>query len=258
MSCILCDTQSSEISFDTAAALLTNTILGYDNRDLEIILSAIALSIQVSHIAYVRLTPDKSPDANLFSAAVATYSKMWQRRYFEKQYALIDPVISHGKNAVLPFDWQEFARDDPVVLEFFSDARRHGVGSDGLSIPVRNRRGHFSIVSFSSSTSKPSWIEYKKINMVSLRILSVLIDTAASINFNTPLEPVRLSKREEQCLIWTARGKTFQDIAEILGISHSSVKCYLDTARHKLNCANLTHAVAVAVASGLIPSRALR
>jgi DNA-binding CsgD family transcriptional regulator len=94
--------------------------------------------------------------------------------------------------------------------------------------------------------------------MVRLRILSVLIDTVASVNFNTPREPVRLSKREEQCLIWTARGKTFQDIAEILGISHSSVKCYLDTARHKLNCVNLTHAVAVAVASGLIPSRALR
>jgi DNA-binding CsgD family transcriptional regulator len=36
------------------------------------------------------------------------------------------------------------------------------------------------------------------------------------------------------------------------------VKTYLDTARHKLSCINLTHAVAVAIATGVIPAKVLR
>jgi hypothetical protein len=36
------------------------------------------------------------------------------------------------------------------------------------------------------------------------------------------------------------------------------VKNDLDTARHKLNCANLTQAVGVAVATGVIPAEAVQ
>jgi DNA-binding CsgD family transcriptional regulator len=94
--------------------------------------------------------------------------------------------------------------------------------------------------------------------MVKLQLISVLIDSAASVNLKLSSPTVKLSKREEQCLIWAARGKTYQDISDILNISFGSVKSYLDTARHKLNCANLTHAVGVAIATGVIPAKALQ
>ena len=189
--------------------------------------------------------------------AIVTYSIRWQTRYFEKQYVLIDPVISLGGKAVLPFDWGELASDDPVILAFFTDAINHDVGRNGISIPVRNRRGAFSLVSFTSNHTKEEWVEYKNRNMTKLQLMSVLINSAASINLKLNTPPVSLSKREEQCLIWAARGKTYQDIAEILNLSFGSVKSYLDTARHKLNCINLTHAVAVAVATGVIPAKAI-
>jgi DNA-binding CsgD family transcriptional regulator len=88
--------------------------------------------------------------------------------------------------------------------------------------------------------------------------MAVLIDSAAGINFKLTSDPVELSKREEECLIWAARGKTYHDIARILNLSFASVKTYLDTARHKLSCINLTHAVAVAIATEVIPAKALR
>jgi len=171
---------------------------------------------------------------------------------------LIDPTISHGSKAVLPFDWDELARDDPAVQAFFADAASHDVGVNGLSIPVRNRRGVYSLVSYTSNHSKQEWEDFKKTNMVKLQLISVLIDSAASVNLKLTSPPVKLSKREEQCLIWAARGKTYQDISDILNISFGSVKSYLDTARHKLNCANLTHAVGVAIATGVIPAKALQ
>ena len=43
----------------------------------------------------------------------------------------------------------------------------------------------------------------------------------------------------------------------ILGLAFGTVKVHLDTARHKLQCMNLTHAAAVAFATGVFPAQAL-
>jgi DNA-binding CsgD family transcriptional regulator len=177
---------------------------------------------------------------------------------FEKQYARIDPVVAWGREAVLPFDWNELPRDDPAARAFFDDAADHDVGRNGLSIPVRNRKGVRSLVCFSSNHSDDGWAEYKSRNIMKLQPMAVLIDSAARINFKLTPDPIELSKREEQCLIWAARGKTYHEIARILNLSFASVKTYLDTARHKLSCINLTHAVAVAIATGVVPAKAMR
>ena len=146
----------SMTNIDSAAIRLTDTILGQDEPDLEQALKAIASNIEVLHIAYVPLCSQKSEDANLLSA-ICTYPVAWQARYFKKQYAIIDPVIARGSEAVLPFDWDELAKDDPAVRAFFEDAADHDVGRNGLSIPIRNRKGVRSLVSFTSNHSKDDW-----------------------------------------------------------------------------------------------------
>ena len=199
------------MTIDAAAIRLTDTILGDDGPDLEQTLKAIAANIGVLHIAYAPLCSQKSEDANLLSA-ICTYPVAWQARYFKKQYARVDPVIARGSEAVLPFDWDEVPKDDPAARAFFDDAADHNVGRNGLSIPVRNRKGVRSLVSFTSNHSKDDWAAYKSRNAVKLQPMAVLIDSAAAINFKLTPELVELSKREEECLIWAARGKTYHDI----------------------------------------------
>jgi LuxR family transcriptional regulator, quorum-sensing system regulator CinR len=245
------------MTFDAATIRLTETMLGEEAPDLQETLKAIALNIGVLHIAYAPLYSQKSVDANLFRV-VCTYPAAWQARYFMKQYAKIDPVIARASEAVLPFDWEELPKDNPTTQAFFEDAADHDIGNNGLTIPVRNRNGVRSLVSFTSNHSKDGWAKYKSRNMQKLQPIAALIHSAAGINFKLTPEPVELSKREEECLIWAARGKTFHDIAALLNLSFASVKTYLDTARHKLSCINLTHAVAVAIATGVIPAKALR
>ena len=55
------------VTIELAAIRLTDTILGYNEQDLEETLKAIALDIGVSHIAYMRFAPDKSSDASLLT-----------------------------------------------------------------------------------------------------------------------------------------------------------------------------------------------
>src|ERR1700733_12272908 len=248
---------SVDISIESAAARLTETILCKGDHDRAETLRKIASEIGLAHIAYLRLSPDKSPDICLL-VAVVTYSRLWQHRYFVKKYMTNDPVIFYGRDADQPFDWANVPIDEPATKAFFAGALNHSVGRDGLSIPLRNRRGVFALVSFTSDLSKDEWEDYKAANMKSLKLLSILIDSAANINFKLPAFPVHLSNREEQCLLWAARGKTYQEIAEILGLAFGSVKTHLDAPRHKLHCMNLTHAAAVAFATGVIPAQALK
>ncbi len=166
----------ASITINSAAIRLTDTILGYNEQDLEGTLKAIAADIGVSHISYLRLAPDKGSDTSVLTTAIVTYSRSWQLRYFERQYVLIDPVVAYGSKAVLPFDWEELASDDLAAQAFFADALNHDVGRNGISIPVRNRRGAFAVVSFTSNHSNEEWQEYKKKNMIKLQLMSVLID----------------------------------------------------------------------------------
>jgi DNA-binding CsgD family transcriptional regulator len=237
-----------------SAATLTDVIHGRKEVDLREALRRIAREIGVSNVGYVRFGPDKGSDA---ATAIATYSRQWQEHYLRKGYAQIDPVLLRGRNASLPFDWETSASDDPTALAFLADAAMHGVGRNGLTIPVRNRMDMRSLVSFSSVHSGSEWIRYKREKIVTLQKLSVLIASAANVDRTRPSQ-VELSRREEQCLIRAARGKKVHEIADDLDLAVSLVKAYLDTARHKLHCIDLSQAVAVAVATRLIPATTLQ
>lgn len=248
---------SGTVGIGSAASRLTDKILGNNPLDLADILKDIASEIGLSHISFVRFASNRSWDVSIMTS-VNTYSKVWQVRYFLKRYTVIDPIVRHGSAAVLPFDWDTLHSDDPTTTKFFADAVRYGVGRNGLSIPVRNRKHTHSVISFTNDAHRDEWDSFKKSNLTYLQQLSALINSAAGINSKLPQSPVQLSLREEQCLVWAARGKTYQEVADILELSLGSVKTHLDTARHKLHCINLPHAVGVAVATGVIPAAALR
>ena len=238
------------VNIDRSAIRLTDAILGFDAQELGDALKAIASEIEIRHIAYLPFASNKTCEPSL-ATAIATYSPAWRTHYFLNDYLRIDPVVAHGRNALLPFDWETLPRRDPAVEAFFVDAARHGVGRNGLSIPVRDRDAR-ALVSFTSDHEPTEWNRYKLRNMASLQKLSRLIHEAANRGADLPSAPARLSRREEACLTWAARGRTHEEIADVLEIGSSSVKAHLDVARHKLRCMNLTHAIAVAIATGVI------
>lgn len=61
-----------------------------------------------------------------------------------------------------------------------------------------------------------------------------------------------LTPREGECLTWAARGKTSEEIGEILHRSTETVEFHLSNAMLKLHARNRAHAVALACMNGLI------
>lgn len=64
---------------------------------------------------------------------------------------------------------------------------------------------------------------------------SLLLTNKFVININQP----SLSKREISCLYWLANGKTMDEIAIILNITHRTVKAHIEHTKEKLQCHTL-------------------
>jgi len=80
---------------------------------------------------------------------------------------------------------------------------------------------------------------------------TVLVERTAALCHTKQKTPI-LSPRERDCLAFVAAGKSDWEISVILSLSQNTVRSYVDTARKKLDAQTRTHAVARAMALGLI------
>lgn len=207
----------------------------------------------LANVAYYAHTlPAQPADACILWT---TYLEEWQKHYFENQYQRIDPVIAIDRSSLLPVDWDCIPRNSKAIKSFFGEAAEFKVGANGLAIPVRGPKGDRAIFAITSNAPKTEWEKIRK---------HALPDFVAAANFvhqsamqetgiySAVSDAFRLSPREIECLRWAAAGKSFKDISCILNISERVTRAYLDTARHKLNALNVTHAVSRAIGMGLI------
>ena len=84
--------------------------------------------------------------------------------------------------------------------------------------------------------------------------MSHLMHQQAMRIINKELEPptADLSPREREALMQLSLGRSRAAVADALHISENTLRAYIDSARHKLGALNVTHAVALALARGII------
>lgn len=185
-----------------------------------------------------------------------TYSQDWIQRYRERDYLSLDPIIRKSYRAVLPIDWAEIDRTDNHVRDFFGESAEFGVGRQGLSIPVRGPDGFVALFTASFDANDREWQKLRGPASRDLFLLGHYFHSKViEVEFGpSPEDAVEhLTSREKQCLAWSAEGKTIEDVADILGISPTTVRMYVDSARHKLGALNKVHAIARAIRLGIIP-----
>jgi DNA-binding CsgD family transcriptional regulator len=89
---------------------------------------------------------------------------------------------------------------------------------------------------------------------IDFEVLDTILRARLARVVRTPISrrELSLSDREAETLTWSARGKTSDEIAQIIGVSRRTVDFHLDNARSKLGVATRIEAVANAVAAKLI------
>jgi DNA-binding CsgD family transcriptional regulator len=119
---------------------------------------------------------------------------------------------------------------------------------NGVDFPVHTAQGNRGAVSFAGNRPVPCAWELMELSFLSALVYERLKSFAPAKSTVDKL----LSRREKECLQWTAAGKTSLEIATILEISEHTVNHYLSTVCQKLDANNRAHMVSKAMRMGLL------
>ena len=213
-------------------------------------LKIIKQNYRLSHIAYLGLNlPRQETEVYIQT----TYSDKWCRRYITENYVDIDPIVDDGLRSILPLDWRTVRNKNKKVRNFFGESQQFGVGTQGLSFPIRGAHGELALFSINSHLPDSEWGDFKKEFMRDFQLLayhfhSNVLENVVGIEIESPT----LTQREKECVKWASAGKTAWETGVILGIKESTVSFFIDQVRVKLNAVNKTEAVAKAIRMKLI------
>lgn len=206
----------------------------------------------VHRASYIAVNLPKVSERHYFLNT--TFPDSWAQHYAAQGYLAVDPAMQRAFTSLLPFDWAEFKTLTPRQSKLFGEAREFGVGEHGLSIPLRSSGGEIAVMSVTADMSQRNWQQFKREKLGEVRLLASLfsVDVMKALRGTGVPAEVVLTMREVECLRWCAEGKTFEEIAGILGISPRTVRYHLDSARRKLDCLNIVQTVVTALQRRLI------
>jgi DNA-binding CsgD family transcriptional regulator len=183
-----------------------------------------------------------------------TYDIAWVRRYIEKDYKSVDPVVLGALRRFTPMDWKSLDWSSPQARQMMREAMAHGLGNQGWSVPIWGPGGEFAMFSVNDNATDAEWERFTRAHAKDFLLISHLVHQHAKRIINKEVEPptTDLSPREREVLARLSLGQSRGQVADSLGISENTLRAYIDSARHKLGAANVTHAVALATARGII------
>lgn len=184
-----------------------------------------------------------------------TYPQSWVDRYLDQNYARIDPVITSCFKRFDPVDWRRLDWSGKAQQAFLHEAVDAGVGNQGISIPIRGPAGQFATFTASHRGNDDAWEAFREARLKDMILIAHYVNQKA-LDLEQGLQPktiVTLSPRETDALTLLSKGLNRAQAADRLTISEHTLRVYIESARFKLSAMNTTHAVAKALAQGLLP-----
>jgi DNA-binding CsgD family transcriptional regulator len=180
------------------------------------------------------------------------FPQAWVDRYVERNYFAIDPIIEASMTSREPFKWYEVGDRVKLTREqqaYLEDLRAQGM-VDGYAIPVYSSAGSAGYFGVGSSrrTLDLRHGDLLELQFACLHVHNVLLD----IRGGSPAPSAALSPREREVLTLIAGGRTNTAIAEMLGVSESTIDTLVRRTFAKLGVNDRVSAALKAVGMGAI------
>lgn len=186
---------------------------------------------------------------------VGNFENEWIERYLASGYVHDDPVAQMNFLSNQVVTWEPFLKKldyaglmSPRAQRICDEARSFNAYG-GVSIPIHTFDGLAGVVSAvpdgrSSERTATIKSQFLALFYFAQRIHSVF----ASKLWDTELVARNpLSRRQQECLKWSASGKTSDEIAAIIGISTPTVEKHIREAIRRLDATSRIQAVAKAI-----------
>lgn len=210
----------------------TSRYLGFDH---------FALSLEA------RTSMDKPPEV-----LIHDYPDAWAKVYINFDLGGMDPVRRACDKSFCGFTWQNIENMIPMTRgdrQMLAVGRECGIG-DGYTIPRHlpgTARGTCSFVVRPEGHLTGEWLVVAEL-VGTFALTCALKISGMAANASV----AKLSDRQRECLLWTARGKTALETAIILGISIETVIQHLKMARERYDVHCKQSLIVSALFDGLI------
>jgi DNA-binding CsgD family transcriptional regulator len=204
-------------------------------------------TFEVEHVVYhsVRTT------GNRWGAV--TYDPDWVTTYIEEDFQAIDPVVTTCFRRFTPANWKGMDWSGAKARMLMSEGIAHGVGNQGVTLPIRGPGGQFAVLTLNDRTSDDNWARFTRGVLNDLLLVGHYVnERAIALEGLEDVPHQALSPREVDSLTLLASGLSRGQVAERLRISENTLRVYIEGARFKLGATNTLHAVATAISRGMI------
>lgn len=185
---------------------------------------------------------------------IHNYPEPLEHFHEEQHLSCTDPVHRACQRMALGFAWSELPNIIRLTsgdLRILHRAASEGIG-DGFTVPAHLPGECSGSCSFATAKGSPNQPE----NLALAQLVGAFAFQAARRLARKDVchlpSLVHVSRRERECLIWIARGKSDADIATILGISEHTVHHYVKHARASYDVVSRSQLIARALFAGSI------
>lgn len=187
----------------------------------------------------------------------------WFSVYIENNYQLIDPVLITALYRVTPFSWDEnlIISSGLKIPKIFYMAKNYSI-VNGHTFVLHDNYHNLAVLSLimdeNCNNDVEEAIKNKKNDLQMLLLLTheKLTSLYKELNNNNGIEDITskeiFSSRENEILYWASMGKSYHEIAIILGIKLTTVKYHIGNAVKKLGVTNAKHAIRLGIELRLI------
>lgn len=169
---------------------------------------------------------------------IHNYPDEWVDWFDTRSLGVSDPIHRASHQTAIAFRWAEVStlitltRGDEIVLEA---AGRHGIGG-GFTVPANVPGEARGSCSFAAEGAMGVTDEHLALAQI---VGLFAFEAARRLSYSrTPNRHARLTDRQRECVLWVARGKTDWEIAQILGVSHSTIIEHVRHARERYGTTN--------------------
>ena len=215
---------------------------------------------QFSNVKYAYAIMSKRNPADF---SIISNRPEWFQVYVENNFQFIDPVLITALYRVSPFSWDEniMLNKGVKVPKLFDMARNHNI-INGYTFVLHDHNNNLVVLSIMLDEHCDDNIEEviqtnkSKLQMLLINALEKLTELyqeqARKTDFDEMNTREIFSKRENEIIYWASVGKSYQEIALILGIKLTTVKYHIGNAVKKLGVTNMKHAIRLSIELQLI------
>lgn len=195
--------------------------------------------------------------------SIISNRKEWFEVYTENNFQFIDPVLITALYRMTPFSWDEniMLNKGVKVPKLFDMAKNHDI-INGYTFVLHDHNNNLIVLSIMLDKYCDDNIE-ELIKENRDKIQMLLIETHEKLTllyqelsgkkyFDEMNNREIFSKRENEIVYWASVGKSYQEIALILGIKLTTVKYHMGNAVKKLGVTNAKHAIRLGIELKLI------